>query len=326
MFSFPVSRISTAIVVWLMMASHLMVSAAEFSAQKIDNTLYLGNMLTTDKADDWQSRFWGLAYGNWDHRQIDTNVTGFRADTFGLIAGLHRKRNSRLTWGWSAGGSWISANNDANSGYKNIDGFKTMFDAALDSKDWRLITCAGFGYNSQSIQRHDYYGVFSGENNAQQWGVGTEFQLKVNSGPFEMEPYARFDVMTLSEKGYTEHRISGIGLPQSFGKTSDESIATTLGVRYRWRQTGHLAVWRPELTAAWCHEFGSDDLFRSSRLDPFPTFYTFPGSNNQRDHLLFGFGIVAHFGSTMDLFARYTTDIAGDYTANTIHVGTNWKF
>ena len=290
------------------------------------NTLYRGQSLRKDKFDDWQTRLWATPYGNWEHRLTEPDSTGFQADTFGVMAGFNRRRNSRLTWGWAAGGSWISANSDSGLGSKHINAFKTMFDAALEETDWRLQVTAGYGHNGQKIDHNSFFGQFGGSNDADQWGIRTEFQLKLGTGLFAMEPFVGLDCMTLSERGYTEHRFSGTGQPQSFGKMSEDSLATTLGLRYRWRQTGQLAVWRPELTAAWFHEFESDRLFRSSQIDPFPTLFTFPDSRRPRDHLLVGVGIVGHFGSTMDLFARYAADIAREDSAHALLIGTHWKF
>jgi len=290
------------------------------------NIFYRGQSLRKDKFDNWQTRLWATPYGNWEHRQADMDSSGFRADTFGVMAGFHRRRNSRLTWGWGAGGSWISANSDNGAGNKSIDAFKTMLDATLEETDWRLQVAAGYGHNSQKIERNGFSGQYGGSNRADQCGVRTEFQLKLGSGLFAMEPFAGFDCITFSERSYTEYHISGSASPQLFDKLSENSLATTLGVRYRWRQTGQFAVWRPELTAAWFHEFGSDQVFRSSPLDPFPTLYTFPDSRRPRDHLLVGVGIVGHFGSSMDIFARYATDISGDDTTHAILCGTYWKF
>ena len=290
------------------------------------NTLYLGQSPQTDKTELWQTRLWATPYGNWEHCLPNMDSVGFQADTFGIMAGFHRRWNKYLIWGWGAGGSWISATSDGNSGSKSIDGFKTAFDAALEVTDWRLQVAAGYGHNSQTIRRHDYSGQFGGGNSAGQWGVRTELQIKLGAGLFEMEPFAGLDCLAFSEKGYTEHSIAGTGQPRSFGKFSENSFVSTFGVRYRWRQTGQFAVWRPELTAAWFHEYGSDRIFRSSQLDPFPTLYTFPASRQPRDHLLVSAGIVGHLGSAMDIFARYAADIAGDDTSHAVLCGTHWMF
>ena len=296
------------------------------TSSQVGETIYLGQSLRKDRFDDWQTRLWATPYGNWEHRQAVADSAGFQADTFGVMAGFHRRRNSRLIWGLAVGGSWISANSDNGTGGKNIDAFKTMLDAAFEETDWRLQVAVGYGHNSQKIERNSFAGRFGGNNGTDQWGIRTEFQLKPGTGLFAMEPFAGLEYVTFSESGYTEHRVSGAGQPQSFGKLSENSLASTLGVRYRWRQTGQLVVWRPELTAAWFHEFGSDRVFRSSQLDPFPTLFTFPDSRKPRDHLLAGIGITGHLGSTMDIFARYAADIAGDDTAHAVHCGTYWKF
>ena len=294
-------------------------------SSSIGNTLYLGQSPRTD-SQLWQTRLWVTPYGNWQHRRSAADSAGFQADTFGMMAGFDKRWNRYLTWGWVAGGSWISANSDTGAGSKNIDGFKTTVNAVLEVTDWRLHVAAGYGHNSQTIRRNDFARQFGGDNSADQWGIRTEFQLKLGAGLFEMEPFAGLDYMVFSEHGYTEHSISGTGQPQSFGKFSDNSLATTLGVRYRWRQTGQLVVWRPELTAAWFHEFGSDRIFHSSQLDPFPTLFTFPDSRQPRDHLLAGVGIVGQLGTTMDIFARYAVDIANDDATHAVLIGTQWNF
>jgi outer membrane autotransporter protein len=334
MYLFHPLRLLTAVIFMLLLSPVLFAEESGWMSvhngsilwPQAGNTFYRGQSLRTDKFDNWQTRFWATPYGNWEHRHAGADSAGFQADAFGVTAGLQRRWNRHLTWGGGAGGSWIRANSDGNSGSKNMDGFKTMLDAALEVTDWRLQVSAGYGHNSQTIRRHDLANRFGGNNNADQWGIRAEFQLKRGAGLFEMEPFAGLDYMTLSEKSYTEHSITGAGLPQSFGKFSENSLASTLGVRYRWRQTGQLVVWRPELSAAWFREFGSNRVFRSSQLDPFPTLYTFPGSRRPRNHLLVSAGIVGHLGSTMDIFVRYATDIATDDTSHTVLCGTYWKF
>ena len=333
MFPFPTLRLLTAMIVILPLTMTLHAQEPGWAYAQNDllpyqfgNTLYRGQSLRKDKFDNWQTQLWATPYGNWEHRQSDADSAGFQADTFGVMAGFDRRWNRRLTWGLAAGGSWISANSDSGLGGKRIDAYKTMLDAAFEETDWRLQVAAGYGYHNQKNERQSFDGQFGGKNNADQWGVRTEFQLKFGTGLFAIEPFAGFDCMTLSERSYAEHAVSGTGQPQSFGKQSQDSYASTLGLRYRWRQTGQLAVWRPELTAAWFHEFGSDRLFRSSQLDPFPTLMTFPDSRRPRDHLLVGVGVVGYLGSTMDIFARYAADIAGDDTAHAVLIGTHWKF
>jgi outer membrane autotransporter protein len=297
-----------------------------FAPIQFGETLCRGQSLRKDEFNDWQTRLWVTPYGNWEHREADADSAGFRSGAFGVMAGFNRRRNSRLTWGWAAGGSWISADSDNGKGDKTIDAFKTMLDAAVEVTDWRLQLAAGYGHHRQKIERNSFDGQFGGSNSAGQWGIRTEFQLKLGTGLFAMEPFAALDGITFSENGYLEHSVRETGQSQSFGKLSENSLATTLGLRYRWRQTGQLVVWRPELTAAWFHEFGSDRVFRSSQLDPFPTLFTFPESHRPRDHILGSIGIVGHLGSTMDLFARYATDITSDNTAHAILCGTHWKF
>lgn len=294
-------------------------------AEESWETLYLSNR-QDDKSDHWQTRLWAVPYGNWERCQTEEMIGGFRSDTFGMMAGFDRKRNSRFSWGAGAGGSWISARSDRGSGNKDIDSFKTLLQAKAEVKDWRFTLGAGYGHNTQTTERHAHNGFFQGHNHANQWGMRADFCLKMGMGLFAMEPFFAAECHTFSESGYSEKRFSGAGLSKSFGKSTEDSFATSLGVRYYWRQTGHLIVWRPELSATWLHEFGSDRLFRSSQLDPFPTFYTFPDANVQRDHLLFTVGVTGNLGSTMDIFAKYATDIAGDDTAHSVLCGTNWKF
>ena len=294
-------------------------------AEEPGGTLFLAN-LQADQSQNWQTRLWATPYGNWDHCQTDGAADGFRTETFGLMAGFDRRRNSRLTWGWGAGGSWISATSDKGLGGKSIDAFKTMFVGQIEEKDWRFSLTGGYGHNTQTTDRRTFDGLFLGNNHADQWGLTADFGLKYGAGFDEIEPFFGAECHTFSESGYAEKRIAGVGSPLSFGRSTEDSFATRVGIRYRWRQTGNLVVWRPELSAVWLHEFGSERLVRSSQLDPFPTFYTFPDTKMKRDHLLFSVGIVGNLGSTMDIFARYATDIAGDYVAHGVQCGTHWKF
>ncbi|MDR1384095.1 MAG: autotransporter outer membrane beta-barrel domain-containing protein [Planctomycetaceae bacterium] len=283
-----------------------------------------GNLKNDDR-NNWQYRFWAVPYGNWAELQSDDAALGFRSDTFGFMAGFDRKWNQRLLLNWGAGGSWISANGTRNSGDKEIDAFKTKWEAVWNAGEWRFKIGGGYGHNSQKTSRDDFWGAIRGTNHANQWGGFSEFQLNIGSGLFQMEPFFAVDYFNLSENSFTARQLAG-GFSQTFERKSNDSFSTTLGVRYRWRQTGQLVIWRPELSAAWSHEFGSNEIFRSSRLDPFPTLYTFSGNEQPRDHLIFSVGITGNLGQSMDIFASYNADVINDYNAHAVLCGTTWYF
>ncbi|MDR1494072.1 MAG: autotransporter outer membrane beta-barrel domain-containing protein [Planctomycetaceae bacterium] len=284
-----------------------------------------GNLKNDDR-NHWQYRLWAVPYGNWAELQSDDAALGFYSNAFGFMAGFDRKWNQRIFWNWGAGGSWISANGTRNSGDKEIDAFKTKWEAVWNADEWRFKIGGGYGYNSQKTLREDFSRTFCGRNHANQWGGFSEFQLNIGSGLFQMEPFVAVDYFNLSENGFTERQISGDGIARTSERTSKSSFNTTLGVRYRWRQTGRLVIWRPELSAAWSHEFHSDEIFRSSRLDPFPTLYTFSGNVQPRDRLIFSVGIIGNLGQSMDIFARYDADFVNDYNAHAVLCGTTWYF
>ena len=314
----PTSRLAATVVALSLLTTILPAEESRLS-------FYRGN-LRADKSENWRTRLWAIPYGNWNRLQSEEDTAGFRTDTFAVMAGFDRRRNSRFYWSWSGGGSWVSVSGDQGTVDKEIDTFKTMLRGTVEAKDWRFSLGGGYGHSAQDTERRSFSSWFRGHNRADQWGFRSDFCLKVGVGLFEMEPFLAAECYTFSESGYSENRIGGTGSTKSFGKQTEDSFATSIGVRYRWRQTGYLAVWRPELSAAWRHEFGSDKLFYSSPSDPFPTLYTFPDARIRRDHLLVGVGLTGNLGSTMDIFAQYTTAIAGNYTSHNILCGTNWKF
>ncbi|MCL2348642.1 MAG: autotransporter outer membrane beta-barrel domain-containing protein [Planctomycetaceae bacterium] len=297
--------------------------------ERPSSTLFLGN-LKKEPGDQWDWRLWVKPYGNWANRQTDSGVAGFQSDIVGFMAGFDKKYSQRFQWGWSGGGSWISIHSTKDTpkdmAKNEVGAFKTLLSGNLEYNEWRVKFGGGYGYSGQNHFRNNGFGTFDGNNDADQYGVQGEFQLKMGSRLFEIEPFLAGDYFQFSEKAFGERLLSGSGNPLRYEKNRENSYSTTLGVRYRWRQAGLFAVWHPELMAGWFHEYGSRQLARSSQQDPFPTLYTFQDSEIPREHILFGAGFIGHMGNSMSVFAYYNADMAGSYSAHSILCGTYWNF
>jgi outer membrane autotransporter protein len=130
--------------------------------------------------------------------------------------------------------------------------------------------------------------------------------------------YVEFD-------GFTEH---GSLAPLTYNDQNAESSRTALGAKasYDWH-VGHVVV-KPELRAAWQHEFGDTDYSIVSRFaSGAGSSFTVNGPAIGRDSLLIGAGAAVLLNDRVSVYAYYDGELARtNYSSNNVSAGVRVTF
>ncbi|MDR1959418.1 MAG: autotransporter outer membrane beta-barrel domain-containing protein [Planctomycetaceae bacterium] len=289
--------------------------------------LFRGTDSVTCAADeDWRLKSRLSLYGSWQTYEKEAALPGFSTRSFGLTTGLLRHGKKNLFLGFGAGGDWFSADEKTGVLQKDVNAFKLFGHGGIDRDQWSWDIHAGYGYHDQKLMHSFNASQWNGKRTAEQYGISTEFRIKVSSGLFQMEPFLGFDYLNLEESPYQAKPVFGTLSPMNVSSSNHTVKGGTLGLRYRWRQTSLFATWYPELSGSWSHEFGGGDLFRTSWNDPFPCVYTVSGYESGRDRLIFGASLTGKFGRSMDIFIRYNASMTNRENMHTVFTGMSWYF
>jgi uncharacterized protein with beta-barrel porin domain len=244
-------------------------------------------------------RTWFRGFGNW------TTLSGadsLDAKAYGVSVGVGRRFGRNVLIGVGLGGSQCSAEEKQRN--ENID--VSAFHGSL--------------YTRIRLQRlyFDIEGGLGSDDNKRSGAKSTAFQGNLSgevgtwweSGLAKVEPYFGVRQVWYDDKS-----------PQIGEKTT-----SVLGVRYSWKTVSTHAVTRPRVYAGWLHEWNDRDLMSVGTFVDAPTVYRLSGAVQTEDRLFVGGGFTTAMGSSLDVYLRYTAEIASNYSAHTLLLGMNWNF
>jgi outer membrane autotransporter protein len=145
------------------------------------------------------------------------------------------------------------------------------------------------------------------------------------SHKFTFGPTATFQYTDVGLNGFTE---KGSLAPLQFGSQSAESIRSTLGfkVSFDWKLGD--AIVRPELSAAWKHEYGPRSFAIDSRLaSGAGSLFTVNDGEIGRDSLLLSGGVSVLWNARTSTYLYYDGELARkEYDSQNVSGGVRFSF
>jgi outer membrane autotransporter protein len=252
------------------------------------------------------------------------NTHGFDLTTGGLTFGVDYLVSPNFAIGLTGG--YAHTNSDfVNNGSIDVNGgtigaYATGFGGGfyVDAAAWGV-------FNGYDTQRNALLGTASGETDGQDFNALVAAGYDWKHGGLTIGPLASFQYTYVGLDGFTEH---GSVAPLSFSDQNAESTRTTLGAKasYDWH-VGHVVV-RPELRAAWQHEFGDTEYSIVSRLaDGAGNSFTVNGPAIGRDSLLLEAGAAVLLNDRVSVYAYYDGQLARtNYSSNNVSAGLRVSF
>lgn len=300
---------------------------------------------------------WGaflMGTGEWVGVQDDYNARGYDIANGGFTLGIDYKLCSHAAVGLMAGyvGTAVDTNDGgrvfANGGKLGL--YATVFqnrqpaapaptglskDSSKESKEvvapaevdpgfYADIAVVG-GYTSYDVRRSALNGTARGDTDGGDlnvlFGAGYEFKR----GGFTFGPTASFNYTYVGTGSFSE---SGSLAPLHFGSQGQESIKTAFGLKasYDWKCGGLLI--RPELRAAWQHEYGDatyaiDSSFANGGAGNFTVW----GPRIGRDSLLVGAGFAIQVNDRFSTYFYYDGELARTrYDSHSVSGGVRVAF
>ena len=243
-------------------------------------------------------RTWLRGFGNW----TTLSDGAVDAKAYGVSLGVDRQFGRNILVGASLGGSWCSA--EEKQQRENLD--VSAFHGSLYSR----IRLQRIYFDIEGTLGSNESRLSGTSSTAFQGGLGGEVGTWWESGLAKVEPYLGIRQVWYDDKS-----------PQIGNKTT-----SILGLRYSWKTVGPLTVTTPRIYGGWLREWNDKDLINVGTFVDSPTVYRLRRGGIKEDRLFVGGGFTTSMGSSLDVYLRYTAEIATNYSAHTLLLGTNWNF
>ena len=246
---------------------------------------------------------WGTfitGVGEWVNVGDDSNARGYDISTGGFTLGLDYKVSPNFAVGVMAG--YVGTGVDLNNGGK-LGLYATAF-----SGGWYADTAVTGGLNGYDTKRAALQGTARGSTDGGELNMffGTGYDWKI--GGLQIGPTATFNYTMVEMNGFTE---SGSLAPLNISGSTAQSIRSALGFKasYDWKVGGLLI--KPELRAAWQHEYGeSSHAIGATFVNGASNGFLVNGPVIGRDSLLLGAGFAIQCSERCATYLYYDGELA----------------
>ena len=263
--------------------------------------------------------------GEWINVGDTQNARGYDLASGGFTLGIDYKVTPNFAIGLMGGYTGTTVDL-ADNGRTWINGGMIGLYATTFVGGWYADTAVTGGYNSYSTRRSALGGDARSDTEGGDLNVlfGTGYDFHV--GALTIGPTGSFNYTYTGVNGFDEH---GSLIPLNVNSSHTDSERTAFGMKASYDvKLGGSAIFRPELRAAWQHEFGdiSSTLSSSFAAGGGGTFNVV-GPEIGRDSLLLGAGFAVQFNERCTTFLYYDGELARtNYISSAVTGGIRLSF
>ena len=270
---------------------------------------------------------WGVfvtGLGEFTNVDSTSNAHGFDLTTGGVTFGVDYRVGSNFAIGLTGGYAHTNAEL-ADNGNLDVDGGKIGLYATAFGGGFYVDTAVTGGFNSYDTDRTALLGSAHGSTDGADFTALLAVGYDWKSGGLSIGPVANFQYTYVSFDDFTE---SGSLAPLKFNSQNADSTRTSVGLKtsYDWK-VGSVLI-KPEIRAAWQHEFGDSEYSIVSRFaNGAGSSFTVNGPQIGRDSLLIGAGAAVLLSERVSFYAYYDGELARtNYISNNVSAGLRVTF
>jgi autotransporter-associated beta strand protein len=270
---------------------------------------------------------WGVfitGVGEWVNVHGDENARGYDITTGGFTLGVDYKVTPNFAIGLMAG--YAATGSDLNNGGRVfVNSGRAGLYSTYFTGGFYVDTAVTGGYNSYDTRRDGLRGTARGDTDGGELNVlfATGYDWKV--GGLTFGPTASFQYTYVGISDFTER---GSLAPLAFRSQHQDSLRSAFGFKasFDWHLGG--VVVRPEVRAAWQHEFGDNDPSIDSSFDGGGgDLFSVTGPRIGRDSLLLGAGFAVLWNERTSTYVYYDGELArARYNAQNVSGGVRVSF
>jgi len=274
-----------------------------------------------------EEKRWGIflsGTGEWLSVSDDRNARGYDLSSGGFTVGVDYKVCPNFAVGLSAG--YVGISSDLNDGGRvSVNGGKLGLYATTFAGGWYADVAVDGGYSSYDMHRAGFEGTARGSTDGGDLNVlfGTGYDFK--KGAFTFGPTATFNYTYVGVGGFDER---GSLAPLRFGSQGQDSLRSAFGFKASYDcKVGGLVI-RPEIRAAWQHEYG-DSAYQidSSFANGAGGVFSVNGPKLGRDSALLGAGFAIQCSERCTTYFYYDGELGRtNYHSAAVTGGVRFAF
>lgn len=270
---------------------------------------------------------WGVfvsGLGEFTHVDSTDTAHGFDLQTGGVTFGVDYRIGSNFAIGLMAGYAHTLAD-PGNGGDIDVNSGKFGLYSTAFSGGFYLDSAVTGGFSGYDTRRPALLGTASGSTNGGDLNVLVNGGYDWKKGGLSIGPTASFQYTYVSFDGFTE---SGSLAPLKFNDQNVDSFRTAFGMKasYDWK-IGNILI-RPELRAAWQHEYGNSAYsIVASFANGAGNSFTVSSPKIGRDSLLLGAGFAVLWSDRISTYIYYDGELGRtNYQSNNVSAGIRVTF
>ena len=254
------------------------------------------------------------------------NARGFDLTTGGFTLGVDFRLTPNFVLGLNAGYARTGADLTGN-GRVTVDGAKAgLYATYFTGTGFYVDAAVNGGYNNYDTRRGAVQGTAIGSTSGYEINglIGTGFDWKRGDftfGPVASVQYSHVQVNSFRERG----SLSALRVSDQSG----ESLRSALGFKasYDIRPLGTGVVIRPEVRAAWQHEFSDSGFALDSRLANGGSTFNVRGPEIGDDSVLVGAGVAVLWNERTSTYVYYDGEFGrSNYESSNVSGGVRLTF
>ncbi len=263
-------------------------------------------------------------FGEFSNIGATYNATGYDLSSAGFTLGLDYRVNEKFAMGINVGYGRTNASLFG-TGKINLDGLKLGLYATYFDRGFYIDASAQGGFNTYDTRRTALQGTATGSTDGTEFNgllaVGYDYRRGgLSVGPLASVQYTRV--------GFDSFGETGSLAPLTYANQSGYSLRTALGAKAAYEIRAGSVIIKPEVRAAWQHEFG-DTAFgiQSNLANGGGSTLTVHGAEIGRDSLLLGAGFAVLWNERTSTYVYYDGELGRtNFTSNNVSGGVRVEF
>ena len=286
--------------------------------------------------DGWRIMARGL--GEWLDENGTSSAVGFDSTTAGAILvfdhtwGVEAQDGSftdALTLGMAGAYTTTDVDFDDSAGNADVQGYHVGPYLGIQMGGFHTDLSFLYGRNDYDVERRIAFlgvnrtadGDFEGDQYTTRFGVGHTW----DAGTWSITPQGSLEYVRLDQDSFTESGAGALNL--RVDSRAYDSFRSSVGGRWEGRYELGGPTLRPNVHAAWVHEFLDDDREVSARFAGTQGRFVVAGEEADRDRARMGAGVRLDFGKTVAGLLDYEAEFDGnDSTDHGVSGGVELRF
>jgi outer membrane autotransporter protein len=279
--------------------------------------------------DEYGHGTWVKLFANHASQKERRDVDGYKAETWGIAAGLDMMLTNRLLLGVGLSWASVDVNHDLNSGDTDINSYQASIYGGWNISGPMFFNwMASAAYNDYDTTRHTIAGAFNqttlADYDGWQYGARGELGYVFGEEALHITPMASLTYSHVDFDGYRERGVSTAN--QFVNYDNVDALWAGIGVKFSYDCQWQQSRVSPEIHANVAYDLIGDEAKASSQFVQFGSVYDTVGASSARTDYNLGMSVTTWGDSGLGMSLSYDFNWKNDYHAHSGFVRVRYEW